>query len=312
VILLETVDKDGIWKDAVKQYLPSMLKRMMPKLYEDINFTKEMKFLDKELSDTIQVLFSDEHNPSKFVDTLVQVPLKSGKDQWVLLHIEVQGKGGENISFRMILYCCLIFAHYRRMPVALAVLTDKRPSSETPGKFEFSEYGTELLYKYNLFEVYNQSDEELLGSDNPFDSFIYAAKKYSDYMSSENQKIKLEYLLKITRNLYEQGFNEQERAKIIIFVGRLINLEDENFRKQYFNELKKLEGKDNMSEMTWIEEHFYNQAVGKGITIGEAHGEARGRLEANLETARRLREMGMNDSDIQRATNLSLDEMKVI
>ena len=149
---METVDKDGIWKDAVKQYLPSMLKRMMPKLYEDIDFTKEMKFLDKELSDTIQVLFSDEHNPSKFVDTLVQVPLKSGKDQWVLLHIEVQGKGGENISFRMILYCCLIFAHYRRMPVALAVLTDKRPSSETPGKFEFSEYGTELLYKYNYLK----------------------------------------------------------------------------------------------------------------------------------------------------------------
>ena len=123
-------------------------------------------------------------------------------------------------------------------------------------------------------------------------------------MSSENQKIKLEYLLKITRNLYEQGFNEQERAKIIIFVGRLINLEDENFRKQYFNELKKLEGKDDMSEMSWIEEYFYNQAVGKG--------EARGRLEEKYETARRLREMGMNDSDIQKATNLSLDEMKVI
>ena len=86
-----------------------------------------------------------------------------------------------------------------------------------------------------------------------------------------NQKIKLEYLLKITRNLYEQGFNEQERAKIIIFVGRLINLEDEDFREQYFNELKKLEGKENMNEMTWIEEHFYNQAIGKG--------EARGRLE---------------------------------
>ena len=227
-----------------------------------------------------------------------------GKDQWILLHIEIQGKGGENISFRMILYCCLIFAHYKRMPVALAVLTDKRPLNETPGKFEFSEYGTELTYKYNLFEVYDQSDEELLGSDNPFDSFIYAAKKYSDYMNSENQKIKLEYLLKITRNLYERGFNEQERAKIIIFVGRLINLEDEDFREQYFNELKKLEGKEDMNEMTWIEEHFYNQALGKG--------EARGRLEAKLETARRLRKMGINDSDIQIATNLSLDEMKVI
>lgn len=142
------VDKDGIWKDAVEQYLPLLLKRMMPELYEDVDFSEDIKFLDKELRDTIQVSMSEEHNSAKFVDTLVQVPLKSGKNEWVLLHIEVQGKGGEDISFRMILYCCLIFAHYRRMPVALAILTDKRPLKETPGKIEYSEYGTELVYKY--------------------------------------------------------------------------------------------------------------------------------------------------------------------
>ena len=302
------VDKDGIWKDAVEQYLPLLLKRMMPELYKDVNFSQGFTFLDKELRDTIQVSLSEEHNSAKFVDTLVQVPLKSGKNQWVLLHIEVQGKGGEDISLRMILYCCLIFAHYRRMPVALAILTDKRPSEETPGKFEFSEYGTELLYKYNLFEVYNQSDEKLLNSDNPFDSFIYAAKKYSDYMSNDAQKVKLEYLLKITRNLYARGLNAQDRAKIIIFVSRLINLEDSKLRNQFFEELKKLEGKNNMAELTWIEEHFYDQAIGKGLTIGEA----RGRLAANIETARRLRNMGMNDNDIQKATNLSFDEMKIL
>ena len=98
---------------------------MMPEVYEDVDFSQNFTFLDKELRDTVQVSLSEEHNAAKFVDTLVQLPLKSGKNQWVLLHIEVQGKGGEDISFRMILYCCLIFAHYRRMPVALAILTDK-------------------------------------------------------------------------------------------------------------------------------------------------------------------------------------------
>ena len=284
------VDKDGIWKDAVKHYLPLLLKRTIPELYDDVDFSQEVKFLDKELQDTIQVTLGEEHNPAKFIDTLVELPLKSWKNQWILLHIEVQGKGGEDISYRMVLYCCLIFAHYRRMPVALAILTDKRPSNETPGKFEFSEYGTKLLYKYNLFEVYNQDDEKLLNSDNPFDSFIYAAKKYSDYMSSENQKIKLEYLLKISRNLYERGLNEKERAGIIIFISRLINLEDEELRKQFFNELRKLEGKDVMNEMTWIEEHFYDQALGKGITIGEERT-----LSAAIDF---MRSNGMSDDKI--------------
>lgn len=223
-----------------------------------------------------------------------------------MLHIEIQGKGGEDISFRMILYCCLIFAHYRRMPVALAILTDERPSSENPGKFEFSEYGTKLLYKYNLFEVYDQSDEELLNSDNPFDSFIYAAKKYSDYMSDDAQNVKLEYLLKITRNLYERGLNEQDRAKIIVFVSRLINLGDEKLRKEFFKELTKMEGK-NVDEMNWIQEYFYNKAVDKGrnegIVIGEARGEERGRSETLNAAINFMRSNGMSNEQINNFKN---------
>ena len=300
------VDKDSIWKDAVKQNLPLLLKRMIPELYADVDFSQEPKLLDKELQDTIQVSLSAEHNSAKFVDTLVELQLKSGKNQWVLLHIEIQGKGGQDISYRMILYCCLIFAHYRRMPVALAILTDKRPSSETPGQFEFSEYGTKLLYKYNLFEVYDQSDEELLNSDNPFDSFIYAAKKYSDYMSDDAQNVKLEYLLKITRSLYERGLNEQDRAKIIIFVSRLINLGDEKLRKEFFEELKKMEGKE-MSEMNWIQEYFYNEARDKvrneGRNEGIVIGEAQGRSETLNAAINFMRSNGMSNEQINNFRN---------
>ena len=300
------VDKDSIWKDAVKQNLPLLLKRMIPELYADVDFSQEPKLLDKELQDTIQVSLSAEHNSAKFVDTLVELQLKSGKNQWVLLHIEIQGKGGQDISYRMILYCCLIFAHYRRMPVALAILTDKRPSNETPGQFEFSEYGTKLLYKYNLFEVYDQSDEELLNSDNPFDSFIYAAKKYSDYMSDDAQNVKLEYLLKITRSLYERGLNEQDRAKIIIFVSRLINLGDEKLRKEFFEELKKMEGKE-MSEMNWIQEYFYNEARDKvrneGRNEGIVIGEAQGRSETLNAAINFMRSNGMSNEQINNFRN---------
>lgn len=301
-----SVDKDSIWKDAVELYLPLLLKRMIPELYNDVDFSQELKFLDKELRDTIQVSLNEEHNAAKFVDTLVQIPLKSGKNQWVLLHIEVQGKGGNDISLRMVLYCCLIFAHYGRMPVALAILTDKRPSTETPGKFEFSEYGTQLIYKYNLFEVYNQNDEKLLNSDNPFDSFIYAAKKYSYYMSDKDQRVKLEYLLKITRNLYERGVSEKDRARIIVLVARLINLENEELRNQFFDELKRLEGEDNMAAMTWIEERFYNEAReavrDEGIAIGEARGEER-TLNAAIEF---MRSNGMSSEKINDFRNSML------
>ena len=77
-----SVDKDGIWKDAVEQYLLLLLKRMTPERYENVDFSQGFTFLDKELRDIIQVSLSEEHNSAKFVDTLVQIPLKSEKNQW--------------------------------------------------------------------------------------------------------------------------------------------------------------------------------------------------------------------------------------
>ncbi|MBQ3458746.1 MAG: hypothetical protein IJG30_07290 [Synergistaceae bacterium] len=173
----------------------------------------------------------------------------------------------------------------------MAILTDKRPSSETPGQFEFSEYGTELLYKYNVFEVYGQNDEELLTSENPFDSFIYAAKKYGDYMSQDKQRVKLEYLMKITRSLQALGLNTKERAGILVLVSRLINLEDAELKKQYIEELK---GETEMAEMNWLEEFFIKEAA----AISEARGEARGRSETMNAAIDFMRSNGMSNEQI--------------
>ena len=49
---------------------------------------------------------------------------------------------------------------------------------------------------------------------------------------------------------------------------------------------------------------IYNAGIKEGIAIGQR--------EANFETARRLREMGMSDNDIHKATNLSLDEIRIL
>ncbi len=57
---------------------------------------------------------------------------------------------------------------------------------------------------------------------------------------------------------------------------------------------------------------IYNAGIKEGIKEGIAVGEERGRREANFETARRLREMGLSDNDIHKATNLSFDEIHIL
>ena len=154
--------------------------------------------------------------------------------------------------------------------------------------------------------MYDQRDEELLNSDNPFDSFIYAAKNYSEYMKEDAQKMKLEYLLKIMRNLYVRGMDEQDRRRILVFISRLINLKDAKMINQFVKELKELEGESSMRELTWLEEYFRDEAIAvvkeqgrsEGIAIGEARGEERGRSEMMNAAIDFMRSNGMSNEQI--------------
>ncbi len=290
----ERADFDGIWKEAIERFLPELLQRTLPELYHDADFSIPPEFLSKELSDSIQRPASDEHNPSLFVDELIKIYLKNGQTEWLLLHIEIQGSGGKDISFRMTLYCSLIFAHHRKMPVALAILTKPRPKKENIGTFSSELYGTKLTYNYNCFEVYNQDEKELAESDNPFDLIFLAAKKAMKIRGKNKELKKYRYLLEAVRLLSQKGFNENDRRDIFIFIARLVNLKNIKLQQR----LKKdIEGSEKMRTLSWFEEMYRDEAMRKA------------QREANLATARRLRSAGFNDDDIQRFTELSLDDI---
>ena len=301
----ERADFDGLWKDAIKRFLPQLIMRTLPDLYYDVDFTREPEFLSQELRDTIQRPIVDSHNPPLFVDELIKLFMKDGRTEWVLFHIEIQGSGGKDISFRMHLYYCLIFAHHRRIPVGLAILTRPRPKGEKTGIFAAEQYGTRISYEYNCFEVYNLNDEELLNSDNPFDLMFYAVKKTAN-VREEN---KFTQLLTLTRQLASKGWNEEDRRDIFNFIVRAVNLRDVELRQKFTRVIEEgEEGDGDKMTLSFVEEYFLNKGLNQGISVGEARGESRGRREANLEIARRLRAMGLSDSDISKATDLPVEE----
>ena len=302
----ERADFDGLWKDAIKRFLPQLIERTLPALYHDVDFSREPEFLSKELRDSIQRPVADEHNSPLFVDELIKIFLKDGRTEWILLHIEVQGSGGEDISFRMMLYCCLIFAHHRKMPIGLAILTKRRPKDEIIGAYKLEQYGSSISYKYNCFEVYALDDDNLLNSDNPFDLIFYATKKTIGLSGKSKEEKKLSYLLKLTRLLASKGWGKEERKDIFNFIVRAVNLKDEALQQKYIHDFQ---GDDTMAQLTFVEQYFRDKGHSEGLHEGISIGEERGRREANFETARRLRAMGMIDNDIQKATNLSFDEI---
>ena len=90
----ESFDYDALWKDFIHEFWRDILERFMPDLYDKADLDHEAEFLEKELRD----LLGDSEPSKNFVDELMKVFLKDGGEEWVLLHIEIQGKGGEDIQ----------------------------------------------------------------------------------------------------------------------------------------------------------------------------------------------------------------------
>ena len=267
----ERADYDGMWKDAIERFLPRLLERVLPDLYADVDFSIKPEFLENELRD-IALL---DNNPAVYVDELIRLILKNGGDAWILLHIEVQGPGGDPISGRMFNYMTLIYAHYHRLPVALAILTSRRPS-EVIGEYSVeNHYGTKLSYTYNCFEVYAQDDDKMLQSDNPFDLIFYAVKN----TSKNSQRKKYALLLKLVKILASKGWSEADRRDLFSFIVRTVNLTDTELQQKFVAEITK--GEDKMAELTFVEKYFKDE------------GRAEGRIEEKRSIYERLVEDGM-------------------
>jgi hypothetical protein len=222
-------DHDGFWKDLIARFFYPLLMRSLPELYVKADIAKEPHFLDKEFRDILNTSDPDLHTSPHFADYVLEVPLKSGEVEWVLLHIEAQGPRGGNLAVRMHHYECLIYAHYRREPIALAIITDRRPKNEA-AYYSYSDCGTELVYRYNILAVRDLGEQELLSSENPIDLVLYATKGALD-CKEELQKYR--YLRTLAKLLAERGWSLADKRDLMLFIERVINLKDEQLMDQY-------------------------------------------------------------------------------
>jgi hypothetical protein len=234
-------DYDGFWKDLIDKFFYYLLKRTIPELCRDADRNTKPKFLDKEFRDILNTADPEIHTSPRFADYLLEVPLKGGGAERVLLHFEVQGHDGGDITERMYHYKCLIYAHYRREPAPLVILTEKRPKKE-PRCYSHIRYGTKTLYEFNYLSLPDLRDEELLASDNPADLALYAAKCA---LKSKKELQKYNYLRKLLELLGERGWDRYEKRELLLFIERILYLKDEKLEAQYVEYRQRLnkEGK---------------------------------------------------------------------
>jgi len=111
---------DSPWKNVLQTYFKDFISFFFSDLYSDIDWTKPIEFLDKEL----RQVSKDAKTGRRFVDALVKVYRIDGEESWLYIHIEVQNQYDANFEQRMYIYNYRIYDRFKHPIVSLAILGD--------------------------------------------------------------------------------------------------------------------------------------------------------------------------------------------
>ena len=244
-------DFDSPWKEALTKYLPRFFEFFFPEIFEDVDWRKKPRFLDKELQAIATTRANNPRGGARVVDSLLELSRKSGGKSWVLVHIEVQAQKVSDFEKRMLLYHTRLFERHGKEVCSLAILADKNRTWR-PESYKHELWGADLSFRFPVCKLLDFRDRvaDLETSDNPF-ALLTAATLHAQATKEHSQK-RDAAKWRMARGLYRAGLSKQEIRdffRLIDWVLRLTPELDDVFWKR----LEKLEKENNMPYITSVE-----------------------------------------------------------
>ena len=112
---------DYLWKGVLEDVFDDFLRFLYPDADSVFDLSRGITFLDKELEQLFPP--EDDQFAPKVVDKLAQVYTHDGTEEWVLIHVEVQGTYRKDFAARMFTYYYRILDKYHKRIAE----TDKYP-----------------------------------------------------------------------------------------------------------------------------------------------------------------------------------------
>jgi predicted transposase/invertase (TIGR01784 family) len=293
--------EDELWKELISGSFHDMLRSVLPDMAKVADTSKPVRFLETELRRLARFTrrYSSSHPDSrKFVDILAEVPLISGENAWILLHVEIQGRGGkEDFPLRMHRYRCLLEGRYNRPVAGLAILVQPIPADQAEGIYCWEGYGSRVLYEYPVFKIYEGDEERLQKSDNPFDLAHYAGMQAWKQRGSDTRK--LDYMKLLLAELDRRGWSHEAKMALLWFIEGVMHIEDDSAWNEWEEELEKRKETGDM---------YVSLMERKGIKKGVQQGIQQGKIEMIREMLR----WGDSDEKILACARISSEELAEI
>jgi len=267
---------DSPWKEVLEHAFPEFMAFYFPMAYAQIDWAQGHEFKNTELRQVVR----DAELGKRFADALVQVTLKGGEQQWIYIHIEVQGRRDSDFARRMFTYNYRLFDRYARPIASLAVLADEEEGWR-PDHYGFEILGCRHTLEFPIAKLIDYANRaELLEADpNPFAlvtaAHLRTARTKNDPQARYQTKRNLMHLL------YRQGWDRQRILDLLAVIDWMMRLPDE-LERQLWLDIETIEGEIKMPYVTSFERLATQRGLQQGLEKGLEEGLEKG-LEKGLE-----------------------------
>ena len=248
------------------------------------NMEKGFQFLDKELE---QLFPQEDSEAPKFVDKLIKVFTKTGGEEWILCHIEVQGYHDKDFAKRMFTYFYRILDKYDRPVTAIAIFTDANKKFH-PKAYEYEYLGTKNVFNFKTYKILEQDEKALAEDDNPFAvvilTVLLALKK-----NKLNDEILFKLKYSLAKSLLLRKISRKKIDDLLIFLQLYVRFADSEYSVKFEKVIEELtENKRTMGIREMVLERAAKEGTEKGLKQGIEQGIERGREESKMEFVKNL------------------------
>jgi hypothetical protein len=252
-------DYDSPWKDLLERWQRPFLEFFFPAIAADIDWSRGVVFLDKELQKVTRRAVVGR----RYVDKLVQVWRQGGEETWVLIHTEVQGTADPGFARRIYTYHSRLMDRYARPVATLVILADERRGWR-PRRYRHALWGCTAVLVFPMVKLldFRAREADLEASRNPFALVVLAQLAAS--ATRRDPGARLVRKVGLTRRLYRLGLRGEEILSLYAFIDWVMAL-PEALEDDYHRAIESVEEAQQMRYVTTAERIGMRKGLEQGL-----------------------------------------------